>query len=154
MGMYTGLRCKVKVKKEYIEDVGVLMYTHDWNNCKHDILKEYAKVSRANFIPFGALCYMPDEWEYETVEDGLTISNATDGFDTKLDKRTGEWSFQCSLKNYDSTIEKFIITLSLIVDEIYHLEKLYEEDEESILYELKDGKITKMQNGIRYGNIK
>lgn len=136
MGMYTGLKCKVKIKEEYREDIQSVMDSTEWYLCKHKELKDFSKVSRSLMIPFGASCYMPDEWE-------------DNNFDFYFND-DGIWNFQCALKNYDSTIEIFIKLLELIASEVYHLETFYEEDEYSHLYEMKDGKIIDTGKGIKY----
>ena len=153
MGMYTGVRCKVIIKKEHRDEMNRL---HDelnymWDESTLDFMKEYGDYSRATFIPRGCLCYMPDSWEkepYDKYGDGVP----SDGFETNFDFDCGLWSFQCSLKNYDSTIEYFIENvLSKIVEDIIHFEVFYEEDEYSTLYELKNGEIiVKTYEGIKY----
>lgn len=150
MGMYTGLRCKVKVKEEYRQDIEILMEDTGWSDCNHDIFKNYSKIDRAVFIPFGALSYMPDEWE-KKIGESVFDTIATDGFNREFNKETGVWTFQCSLKNYSDTIYYFINdVLTNIVEEVYHLEELYEENEVSDLYEFKDGKIERLDYGIIY----
>ena len=154
MGMYTGLRCKVKVKNKFREDIEQRMSGREWRWCDNENIYYFGSVSRSEFIPFGALSCMPDEWEYELNQDGFITYHATDGFENKFNKETGYWSFQCSLKNYDSTIEIFIkYVLNEIVEEVYHLEKYYEEWNTSELYELKDGKIVPLGYGIVYENF-
>lgn len=137
MGMYTGLRCKVKIKEEYREDIQSVM-DKSWEECKHKELKMFSKDRRSSFIPYGSLCYMPDEWDYDS------------RFSLYFDVYTGEWNFQCSLKNYDSTIEIFMKLLELIASDVYYLETYYEEDEYSHLYEMKDGKIIDTGKRIKY----
>lgn len=81
---------------------------------RHPFLMEWAGVWRADFIPFGALAYMP--WDDDDPECSFK-----DGF----------WVFQCSLKNYEGEIEYFVETvLSRIVDVRHVLYSLYEENEE------------------------
>lgn len=124
----------------------------EWNNCEHEILKEYSKVSRSSFIPFGNLVYMPDCWEGEPYyEDQPWDCKATNGFERYFNKETGLLCFQCSLKNYDDTIEYFLENIvTKICSKLLHCEVLYEEDEISTLYELSDCKLTQKEYGIKY----
>lgn len=160
MGMYTGIRCKVIIKPEYRDEFEFLNspdIQYEWEESNLDFLKEYGKYSRATFIPRGSLSYMPDSWEIvpkkENGDYDWFRAEATDGFDRSFDKETGLWSFQCSLKNYDNTIEHFFENiLPEITEEIIHLEYYYEEWARSKFYELLDGKIVKSsKEGILYG---
>jgi hypothetical protein len=156
LGMYTGIRCKVIIKPEYRDELKKLDYNgdksyYDWSKSNIDFMQEYGKYSRARFIPCGALAYMPDCWEqapYDKYGDGVP----TDGFDTNFNYETGLWTFQCSLKNYDDTIEYFFENvLSKIVKEIIHLETFYEENSHGVLYKLENNKIiVKDQYGVKY----
>src|SRR5690554_2640406 len=124
MGMYTGIRCKVIIKPEYREEFENLSSIHyEWEESSREFLKEYGKYNRAAFIPRGSLSYMPDEWEdVPKKEDGTNDwmnAVATDGFERSYDLETGLWTFQCSLKNYESTIQYFFENvLSKVAEEI------------------------------------
>ncbi|MBD8839428.1 hypothetical protein IFU39_16570 [Paenibacillus sp. CFBP 13594] len=76
----------------------------------------------------------------------------TDGFHRDFNKETGLWTFQCSLKNYESTIEYFLENvLSKVVETIIHLEYYYEEWDQSIMFEFIEGQISKStKEGIKY----
>ena len=122
MGTYTGLRAKLLIKEEFWPVIEQLMdpaSVGSWQDVakafpQHTFLAEWTGVWRADFIPFGALTYMPwddPEWE-RSFTDGL-------------------WVFQCSLKNYEGEIEYFVETvLSRIVKERHELYSLYEGNEE------------------------
>lgn len=148
MGMYTGLRVRVVIKEEYRELIKEAMTSEDfgepgkgWKQFKdkYPFLSTFADKERATSIPFGALAYMPDEWDEQ------------DAFRQVFDEVTGLWRFQCSLKNYGSEIEEFISNvLSEIVVNSGHVESLYEENSHSELYELKDGKYQETGYGIQY----
>jgi len=144
MGEYTGVRCKVIVKEEYRPMIAELMTRYlDWEDFVDEFpfLEEYANLSRASFIPFGSLCYMPSSWE--TDPDSPSQSTATDGFDSRFYEHTGLWTFQCSLKNYQDEIEIFFDqVLSKIAASVIHLEKYYEHWKFSKQYDLVEGKIT------------
>jgi hypothetical protein len=119
---------------------------YEWNLSRIDFLSEYGKYSRAAFIPRGSLSYMPDEWDDTPLksegERDWINSTPTDGFNRVYDKETGYWSFQCSLKNYERTIEYFFENvLGKIAENIVHLEYYYEEWTRSDFYDLVDGKI-------------
>ena len=47
----------------------------------------FNEYSRSRMIPYGALCYMPNEWD----EEPVSYNN-------------GEWFLCCSLKDYENTI--------------------------------------------------
>ena len=90
MGMYTGFRFKGLIKEEYRNDIEIMLEDGEWNNCEHEILKEYSKVNRSSFIPFGSLAYMPDCWEGEPYyEDQPWNCKATNGFERYFNKETG-----------------------------------------------------------------
>ena len=140
MGMYTGLRFKGIVKEEFRNEFENIALSGDWEESENEVFKEFGNVSRASFIPCGALAYMPDEWEtapYNEYGNGVS----TDGFDRTYDKETGRWTFQCSLKNYNNTIEEFFNIVPYFIEEIEHAEVFYEEWRYSIKIELIDGKI-------------
>ena len=152
MGMYTGLRFKGIVKKEFINEIKTLFDKQDWNDCSHPKLKEFGEFERSNYIPFGGLSYMPDCWEGKPYDETKPwICPATDGFEKKFNEITGYWSFQCSLKNYGSELEYFIEEIiPLICEKVFHCEYLYEEDTVSTMYELVEGEINILPCGIRY----
>ncbi|MED1125179.1 hypothetical protein [Bacillus atrophaeus] len=151
MGMYTGLRCKAIIKPEYREEMKhIAEQEYEWSDSNLDFMKEYGKVSRATFIPRGALAYMPDKWEgppFGRFGDGVP----TDGFGRNFDPDTGLWTFQCSLKNYDDTIEYFMDhVLSRISEKVIHLEYYYEEWDSGIMYDIEDGKVVELGKGVSY----
>lgn len=151
MGMYTGLRVKVKVKEEYRQMVKEINEGEEWNQFaeQFSFLSSYATQRRAEFIPRGTLSYMPDSWEIGNFPRQV----ATDGFDRNLEEETGYWSFQCSLKNYNEEIEQFLKeVLPVIISEAKHIEVLYEEWEKSILYEFVDGEIKVSGKTINYSD--
>jgi hypothetical protein len=141
MGMYTGLRVKVIVKEEYRQMIKEINEGAKWSDfsTQYPFLLDYAKQSRAEFIPRGSLSYMPNHWETGEFPN----HKATDGFERNIDMRSGLWTFQCSLKNYEGEIEQFLSeVLPHIISEAKHIEYRYEEDDESTMYEFSEGKIT------------
>jgi len=158
MGMYTGLRCKVIIKPEFREEFEYLNneVQYEWTESNIDFLREYGEYSRATFIPRGGLSYMPDCWEdvpkKENGDRDWLNATPTDGFYRDFNKESGLWTFQCSLKNYESTIEYFLENvLSKVVETIIHLEYYYEEWDQSIMFEIIDGQISKSnKEGIKY----
>jgi hypothetical protein len=83
---------------------------------------------------------MPNEWEtapYDKYKRGVP----TDGFDRIWNKQTGYWTFQCSLKNYDDTIEEWFKILPYFIEKIEHLEIYYEEDDYSKQYDIINGEV-------------
>lgn len=110
MGMYTGLRGKV-----VLNDLGVQLSQtgFEWSSSLNDLVAKFGlSDDRSCFIPYGALCYMPDEWG----EQLSAVIGST-------------WSFSCSLKNYDSTIKRFIDEVLPLIAVSWQLETLYEEDD-------------------------
>lgn len=154
MGMYTGLRFKGIIKEEFREDIKTMLEEGEWDNCESQVLRDYSQVSRSSFIPFGSLSYMPDCWEEETGmknEYGWDITKDTDGFNRYFNEETGLLCFQCSLKNYDDTIEYFLEkVIPVICIKTIHIEYLYEESTISTMYELKDGELKQIDKGIYY----
>lgn len=152
MGNYTGLRVKVFVKKEYREMIAEINEEAEWGDFADEFpfLKEYSKLYRSEFIPRGAIAaYLPDDWQEAITAFRIStypMYIATDGFHREIDMDTGYWTFQCSLKNYENEIEKFFEdVLSKIIDSSEHIEYLYEEWEESLMYEFVDGKIVQIK---------
>ena len=127
MGMYSGLRGKVKLKPEVEELMIYWLYTDEdtrekynygmWsfigNELDNTKVVNFADDGRSSFIPNGHVCYMPEDWQ--------NINNIELG-DT--------WNFCCSLKNYNGTIQKFIDLLPEIAVS-WDLEERYEEWYES-----------------------
>ena len=121
MGMYTGLRFKAKLKP-LVADSFTMLYgiregSSFWDNLSRiiPISDKWLSVGRKDFIPFGALSYMPSDWdETPTGIDGNT------------------WKVCCSLKNYEGEIEVFLSeVLPHLISEPCRTEVLYEEWEES-----------------------
>lgn len=146
MGMYTGIRCKIIINEEFAPVINTMMTEGlDWNDLsveypQYDFLNEFGDGYRASFIPYGVLSYMPDEWD-------------TDDFERRFDPQTRLWSFRCSLKNYESDIERFFkVVLPKITERVVHLEYYYEEWTRSVFYELVNGEIIRSEReGILYG---
>lgn len=150
MGMYTGLRVKAVVKKEFRQMIGEINDGADWGDYveQFPFLTPYSEQSRAGFIPRGSLAYMPDSWE-----DGeFPNYTDTDGFERNIDMSTGYWTFQCSLKNYGQEIQQFFKeVLPEIIESAEHIEYFYEESSRSTFYGLVDGEITESnREGIQY----
>ncbi len=148
MGMYTGIRFKGYVKPEFREEFEDIALSGDWEESNVDEFRDFGRnVGRSSFIPCGSLSYMPDEWEeYDSSLTYLTSewfdsAKDTDGFNRTYDKETGYWTFQCSLKNYESEIEEWFDILPLFIEKIEHLEYFYEEWDYSSKYDLVNGEI-------------
>lgn len=140
MGTYTGIRFKGYVKKEFRNDFEKIALNGDWELSEDDVLNSFSNISRASFIPCGCLSYMPDEWGQEPY-DNYKDEIPTDGFERTWDKETGYWTFQCSLKNHNNTIEKWFEILPYFIEKINHFEVYYEEWEYSKKYDLVNEKI-------------
>ncbi len=124
MGMYTGLRGWVMFTQEITEKVKPFFedINKEWNELGITETKEFiifSSDSRSSFIPYGAICYMPDDW----------VKSNT------YDEENFIFHFSCSLKNYDDTIEKFIDWLNLQgVAMDFCLEERYEENDSSTFH--------------------
>lgn len=146
MGMYTGLRFKGTVKEKFRNEFESIALSGDWKKSEDEVFKEFGNVLRAGFIPCGALAYMPDEWETSPPRNKYGGGVPTDGFDRTYNKETGRWTFQCSLKNYNNTIEEFFKIVPYFIEKIEHAEVFYEEWRYSIKIELVDGKIVEVDD--------
>lgn len=121
MGMYTGLRFEAKLKP-IVADAMRLLYKESSSDGLWADLSRIIPISdcwlmtgRKNLIPFGALSYMPSNW---------------DKTPTGIDGET--WKVCCSLKNYEGEIEVFLSdVLPYLISEPCRTEVLYEEWEES-----------------------
>jgi len=117
MGMYTGLRGTVNLKREYLSKIKSLVSRDlSWMDILPECCSEFYTDSRASFIPFGIICYL--DW------DEVVCGVAEDGV----------FSFACSLKNYNNTIEKFLEYVLPEIAESYYLEEQYEEDEDLTIH--------------------
>lgn len=147
MGMYTGIRFKGYVKPEFREEFEDIAINGEWRDSNNSILASFGDFDRSSFIPCGSLSYMPDEWE--EYDDSYKIysrewfdsARDTDGFNRTWDKETGYWTFQCSLKNYESEIEAWFEIVPHFIEKVEHLEYFYEEWEFSSKYELIDNEL-------------
>jgi hypothetical protein len=82
-----------------------------------EAVKAFARKGRSDFIPKGALSYMPSDWD-EVVNEWIDDTT---------------YSFACSLKNYEQEIAAFIGILPEIAD-YWELEELYEESERPTIH--------------------
>lgn len=130
MGIYTSLRFKGIVKKEFRDKFEDIALNGNWANSEDEILREFGEDDpRAEFIPCGVPIYIPMEW------------TTSDGFARVYDKNTGLWIFQCSVKNQLGTIETFFDIVPLFMEKVECAE-IYEEGSNfSSMYGLVDDKI-------------
>lgn len=127
MGNYTQLEFSGTVKKEYSEAIDKLMtYVYPeyfsegaesmpWKSTGVDFMMEFANVSRATFIPYGA-----------------------DKNNREWNKETGKWFFITALKNYAGTYEAFFEIVPLFMETV---EKCITTDDVVREHALIDGKI-------------
>lgn len=152
MGMYTGIRFKGYVKPEFRDGFDAIALNGEWEEHNNPILSGFGEIWRSGFIPCGLLSYMPDCWEshddsYEIYSsEWFESAKDTDGFERSYDEDTGYWTFQCSLKNYESEIEQWFKIVPYFIEKIEHLEYFYEEWEYSEQYNIVDGEV-KLING-------
>jgi hypothetical protein len=136
MGEYTGLRFTAQLRPDVAEVVGKVVrdaegygiYRGLWEQLKEagtPIPSEFLEYSRKNMIPFGMVCYMPNDWgdtQYSISPDG-------------------RWNVVCSAKDYGyhavSMMETFVKkVLPLLIQEPCRAEILYEHWDESQFYEV------------------
>lgn len=120
MGMYTGLRGQIKLKDNDLTKT-IVEKDFDWSTIRmayfDNTMSAWENVRRCNFIPNGAVCYMPDQWGdwFKIVEDKTL-------------------RFCCSLKNYENEIETFIEKVLPHIADAWVLESFYEESVWSTLH--------------------
>ena len=116
MGMYTGLRGTIVFKDSLKQQIKGYLQNREvydtWAEALPSFTHLFLQDSRQTFIPYGDICYL--DWDYEN----------------EYDEESNTLQFSCSLKNYNSTIGKFIDFLPQIADK-WNLESLYEECEPS-----------------------
>jgi hypothetical protein len=124
MGMYTGVRARVKIKAEHRAAITKLHEDGDWTAVTVPNVIDWIMHGRCGFIPFGVLAYMPDDFgdPFESSKDEYGPKEGGSMFD-------GEWwTFSCSLKNYENEIEFFMENIMChLVEEVDYCESLYEE---------------------------
>lgn len=117
MGMYTGVRARVKIKPLERHAIQRLHDDGSWEDVLSFNVGEWLKYERCNFIPFGVLSYMPSDFEepFESADGGSTFDGVW-------------WTFSCSLKNYKNEIDFFMKNvLCHLVEDVDYCESLYEE---------------------------
>ena len=136
MGMYPGLKVTAKIKQEFVEELSNVLSSdadYVWKTVdleRFRFVEKYANLSRSNFIPFGAVCYMPSDW------------------DNKNSFENGVWKFCCSLKNYDGEIEIFLKEVLVEICEWAKIERLYEEESVSALLEIEQGNLRVVRESV------
>lgn len=150
MGMYTGLRFKGVIKEGYREAIKEFLEEGlEWDQVKSYYpqltpLTLMAGHSRADFIPYGSMQLL--EWEEKNEYAKFGYSTPSEWL-LSFNEQTGVWTFQCSLKNYDSTIDYFLENVaSKIIEEAIHIETLYEEDRYGTFYKLENGELIRDEN--------
>ena len=91
MGMYTGLRFEAKLKP-FVADAIDLILSEENQYSMWDALagvipidRKWLNVGRKDFIPFGSMSYMPDDWYHRN----------------DIYRHDQRWFVCCSLKNYE-----------------------------------------------------
>lgn len=142
--MYTGLRVKVTVKKDYLKMINEINNEEsDFSDYvdQYSFLANFSKLKRSEQIPSGTSAYMPTSWEIGDYPN----EQATDGFERQFNIETGFWAFQCCLKNYENVVDHFLTdVLANIIESSEHIETKHEEDEESKLFEYVNGEIARV----------
>lgn len=119
MGMYTGLRFKADLKPIVADAMRLAKEGDDfWISMSRiiPISSDWLNTPRCNFIPFGVVNSMPDDWEEpETYYPSENI-----------------WGVCCSLKNYEGEIQLFLREiLPYLISEPCRVEYRYEEWDQS-----------------------
>ena len=154
MGQKAGLRFKGYIKEHYRDVFEVLALSGNWDRgsyinptskLKKLFLSErylaFSKNLRSAFIPHGSVVALSSQWLDEN-------GNPTEGFELDYDSKTGYWKFQCELKNYSGTIEKFVEMIPDLCSKVEHLEYLDEDWEESRLYAMGTNKTYVLKNEV------
>lgn len=126
MGMYTGIYFSAKLKPLAAVAIKNALRESDMSEDIFDfwravsaifpIQNDWMTVGRRDFIPFGALSYMPDEWSEIKAGEGICNDNI--------------WNVCCSLKNYNGEIEHFLDgVLPFLIEEVCEVTYYYEEEE-------------------------
>jgi hypothetical protein len=159
--MYTGIRVAGKLKPDWVDEIKSMLQVemaswksnggsglpdnqnNFWNISGHPVLKSFGdNVGRASFIPFGALSYMPVDWE----------SEADKAFYNREIDSVGVWRFQCALKNYAREIDQWMSEVVPVIFETCEIEYYYEEWTWSSLYELRSGRVVEVSDEhVKYG---
>jgi hypothetical protein len=139
MDMHTSLRCKVIIKDEFRKEFEMLNANNfDWSLSTIEFIKKFSDFPRNKFIPNGVFSSRPNHW-MQAPYDKFGVGVPTNGFERNFDVETGLWSFQCSLKDNDSTIDEFIAKiLTKVAEEIIHLELFHPDIDNNIHYSFKD----------------
>ncbi len=142
--MYTGLRVKVTVKKDFLKMINEINNEEsDFSDYvdQYSFLDNFSKLKRSELIPSGTSAYMPTGWEIGDYPN----EQATDGFARQFNIETGFWAFQCCLKNYENVVDHFLTdVLANIIESSEHIETKHEEDDESKLFEYVNGEIARV----------
>jgi hypothetical protein len=106
MGDYTGLRFAAKLKPQAIPIIQLLnddrpnQHGSTWASVAQAFplpeLLAWQQVHRCDFIPFGGICYLPDEWDDQSADGNSLLDGDV-------------WRVVCSLKNYNNEIECFML---------------------------------------------
>lgn len=150
MGMYTGLRFKAVIKEEFREAIKEFMEEGlDWDQMKAyypslEPLTVMEGYSRGDFIPHGSVELTA--WEIKDATSKFGYRTPSEWL-RNYDEKTGIRTFQCSLKNYDSTIDYFLENVAAkIVEEVIHIETLYEGDRYGTFYKLENEELIRYEN--------
>lgn len=124
MGDYTELRVRATIKHKYRDLVTELMDENNkcyWRELvarfpKFMWLRAWAhKVDCSMMIPFGGSSSFPNDPDWAHT----------------WNPETGFWQFQCSLKNYEGTIENFLAhVLPELAETVHEAYEHYEYDDE------------------------
>lgn len=123
MGMYTGVRARVKIKESLRPAITKLHEDCEWREVSVPNVEGWLNYGRCGLIPFGVLAYMPSDFEdpFETSEDKYGSFDGGSMFDGVW------WTFSCSLKNYEGEISYFMNNVMLnLVEDVDYCESLYE----------------------------
>jgi hypothetical protein len=156
MGDYTGLRFEVPLNPLGISLIHRLEHWNNhrgmtinteagrispWANVAQEFsnlpwVREWADVGRCNFIPYGALSYMAEDWVKEA-NLKETLGPHTDGAWGRERAVGYRWKVCCSLKNYEGEIEHFLrrVMPHLIAEKVT-VETLFEYDNEPTIWNI------------------
>lgn len=132
MADYTGLRCKIHLKEEFIPVIERVLEEESWGRTGNQVLDVFNTMARSRHIPFVSVNFTPKEWD-------IGSEGAFGGYTEARTVENGVWSFWCSLNN-DLEIEYFRdVIIPMLSDNAPHIEMLFEHDKVSRMWKYTNG---------------
>jgi hypothetical protein len=125
VGDYTGVRFNAVLSEKGKEIVQGLLRAKTWNNdCTPHLFEEWRRQWRSEFIPFGAVLYMPKDWKYTNMCVSFEHMKYT-------------WVVCCSVKD-DGIVSQFLRNvLPYLISEPCVVETYFELDAKPVIHDIK-----------------